>query len=203
MRITISFASIMITLALALAAPAAGAATPPPNAGKMRASFAQVANFRLTDSFLRNDLAYSLDVARHPCQSSIKAGLMMFRDLQSMPLDQVIARFDANSNVHAMLAKHGLSAHDAVVGGLVMFMVGMEHMSNTPEGKRLGGTVSGKGLDTPAMKTNLAFYKAHWPEIRAIQQKISAIVKRQMDANGHKAACLRKNAQQLMSSGLH
>jgi hypothetical protein len=189
--------SASVALALVFAAFAASVASPSPDTAKMRANFEQVANFRLTDTFLHKNLAYSLDVAKHPCQNSIKAGLSLLRDLQSKPLDQVIARFDTQPGVQARLAKHGLSAHDAVVGGLVMLMVGLDQMASES-----GGTVSsGKGVNTPAMKANKAFYKAHLPEIRAAHKKRAAIVHQQMRAKGREAACIRKNMHGFLSSG--
>lgn len=187
-------------LALSFAAAAASAAAPPPNAASMRAGMEQVANFRLTDGFLRNNLAYSLDIAQHPCQASIKTGVSMFRELQSIPLDQVVARYGANPQVHSMLARHGMTAHTAVVGGLAMFMAGMKYMSRHAQP---GGAVSGEGFKTPAMQANLAFYQAHWPEIHANAQKIQGIVSEQMHANGREAACLRNNMQAMTSPASH
>lgn len=198
MRFITSFTTAMTALALAVAATTASAAPPPPNRTIAMANAQQLANFRLTDGFLRKDLAYSLDQARHPCQHSAKPGFVMLEELGSLPMNQIIARFDAAPGVHADLAKHGLTAHDAVLGGLMMFVVGMDHMSQSPQGKRMGMTSSDHLPDTAAMRANHAFYNAHWPEIQAHTQQMQTIAAQQVKANGGKMpACLKQQLQGL------
>ncbi|MGH9653687.1 MAG: hypothetical protein ACRD6B_09525, partial [Bryobacteraceae bacterium] len=87
-------------------------------------------------SYLHHSFAYILHNAKHPCQHPSKMGFSIFRDIATEPLDQIIARYDATPGTHAELAKYGLTARQAVVGGLVMMVIGLDRMSDTSGGKR-------------------------------------------------------------------
>lgn len=152
----------------------------------------EVGNYRLTESYLHHGFAYILHNAKHPCQHhASKMGFAIFRNMATEPLDKIIARYDASPGTHAELAKYGLTARQAVVGGLVMMVIGLDRMSDTSGGKRSGMTGSGRGLSTPAMKANKAFYEAHLPEIKAFHHKMGVIAKKVVDDNGGKLpACM-------------
>lgn len=183
MRPIAPFTCALIALALALSAPV-GAQTHAPTPSQTVAMEA-VANFRLTDSFLKRDLAYTLDGSRDPCRYAF---LPLLGKLQNghASLDQIAAEYDARPGVHAMLAKHGLTAREALVGGLAMLSASISVM--TPEARRLGATISQSGPQTPTTRANIAFYKAHLPEINAFHARLSAVASQRVRQGGMRLA---------------
>lgn len=185
MQRTILSACATTILALAIAAPAPTRAAVP-----SQADMAAVANFRLTDSFLKRDLAYVLDTSDDPCRYGLMSSMMKLQTSRAS-LDQVVTAYDAQPGVHAMLAKHGLTAREAILGGFAMLAAGMEAMSESPEGKEMGVTVSGHS--SPAMRANVAFYKAHTPEIQQFHTRLQAAAKQRQEQNGGKMpACMQQ-----------
>jgi hypothetical protein len=180
---------ILSTCAAAALALLVGAA-PSARAAAPSAGMAAVANFRLTDSFLKRDIAYVLDTSDDPCRYSLMSALVSMQSNQAS-LDQIVSRYDARPGVHAMLAKHGLTAREAVVGSFALMAANMQALSESPGGKKLGVTTS--GTPTPTMRANVAFYKAHSSELRQFHAKIGRAARANLQKNGGKLpACMRR-----------
>lgn len=195
MRVTSLLASSITVVALALATPSVATAATPSHA-IMKANMEEVTNYRLTESFLRSDFAYALETAKHPCRHTSMRGFALLKEARSQPIDQVAARFDTQPGVHAMLVKHDLTARQAVVGGFAMMMTSLTYMSGDAKAHHVEVT-GGPTQHTAAMKANLAFYKAHLPEINAFHQKMGAIAQQIVDENGGKMpACMMRELKQ-------
>lgn len=167
-------------LLLAAALPVSGAAAPNPGA---REFVQAIGSFRITEAFLQRDQALALDLAKDPCAHGSPTAFLELADKigkGTLTLDQAISQFAAQPGMAALLARHGLSARDAFVGGYAMMGATMRTMPAPP-----GATVSG-GPDTATSRANVAFLKAHMAELRAFQGKMGAIARERVHANGGK-----------------
>jgi hypothetical protein len=139
-------------------------------------------NFHLTSSLLKSYEGYALETAKDPCRYGI---LMALSGLDKhASLDQAAAHYDARPGVHAMLKKHGLTARKALLTATALMAASFEVLSESPKGKKLGMTSS--GTRTPAMKDNVAFYKAHQAKIKRFGAKMHAAAKQNLRDNGGK-----------------
>jgi len=140
---------------------------------------AAIQNFRLTDDFLAKYEAVVDDTVKDPC------GLAPLSVLNggNKSLDQMVAAFDAQPGVHAMLARHGLSAREEILGMLTLMFAGLEIAQQEHP-----GVAGSNGTIPPISPANLAFYKAHEA---ALHQHITAIAQQQLAANhGKLPACV-------------
>lgn len=159
-------ASLAFTMTLAVAASVPARAAAPSHADQ-----AAITNFRLTESFLKRDQAYVLDTRGDPCRYSMMSTFMQLLG-GNVSLDRAASAYDARPGVHELLAKHGLTAREAILGGFAMFITGMKVASGGPDGRKMDMTVS--GASTPVMRENVEFYKAHLPEIHQFQARMDA-----------------------------
>lgn len=176
MRLTHALPALLLALATAFAPPVTRAGDAP-----SAADIAAINSFQLDQDFLDRYMAIQEDAAKDPCNLSM---LTLLGDEQPHSLDQVASRYDAQPGVHAMLARHGLTARQALIGMSVLIGAAMQDMKQThPEMAQYmsshGGGVSPR---------NLAFYRAHKTQIHQHQQ---ALGKLELAANGGKLpACL-------------
>lgn len=137
--------------------------------------------FTLTDGFLAKYQAAELDIAKDPCRLGFFK--LMGRDGAGLTLDQAAARYDAQPGVHAMLAGHGLTAHDMLTGVATLTAAAMQEMK-----AKHPGMVQTSGA-TQVSAANMAFYQSHKD---AIHQFAMQVGQQQMRANGGKMpACMR------------
>jgi hypothetical protein len=139
---------------------------------------AAIQNFRLTDDYLAKYQAVEDDIVKDPCRLAplgvLKGG--------NKSLDQMVAAYDAQPAVHAMLARHGLSAREQILGMLTLAFAGLEIAQQEHP-----GAVHSSGTMPPISPDNLAFYKAHEA---ALKQHIAATARQQLAANhGKLPAC--------------
>jgi hypothetical protein len=197
-EITMRKAFLLTTILIATAAPiAARATTTHATQSKAieKANMQQVSNFTLTDSEIHNLLAYSLYNAKHQCGHP--PSFFFLNKLGTVPIDRIVADYDASPVTHAALVKNNLTARQAVVGGLAMTIVGLDYMTSTPEGKKRGLTSSGSGENTPALKADMALYKAHLPEVDVFHKQKMAAINQTIANNGGKLpACVMKQLKQ-------
>jgi len=140
---------------------------------------AAVQNFRLTDDFLAKYQAVEDDIVKDPCRLA-PLGVLKGGDKS---LDQMIAAYDAQPAVHAMLARHGLTAREQILGTLTLMFAGLEIAQQEHP-----GIANSSGTMPPISPANLAFYKAHEA---ALHQHITAIARQQLAANhGKPPACI-------------
>lgn len=173
MRPTLGICSALIAFGLAAATPAAHAGA----AGDMAA----VQNFTLSDDYLNRYMAVQQDTAKDPCHLGM-LGLLK-PDAQNKSLDQLAAEYDAQPGVHAMLARHGLTARQAVLGTSVLMAAAMADLQ-----KAHPGMVQSSG-SIPVSPANQAFYSSHKSQIQQFTMRIG---QQEMQANGGKLpACLR------------
>jgi hypothetical protein len=139
---------------------------------------AAIQNFRLTDEFLAKYLAVLDDAAKDPCN---QLGLLsILRDGKKQPLDQMVAAYDAQPGVHAMLARHGLTAREEILGALTLLAASMQ--------KEHPDLVQSSGAVSPV---NLAFYKAHETALAASRQHRMELARQRLKANhGKLPACI-------------
>lgn len=163
---------------LAAATPAFAAAVPNPGARKLMQA---VGSFRITEDFLQRDQALALDLAKDPCAHGRPTVFLDLADKVgkgTLTLDQAIRQFAAQPGMAALLARHGLSARDAFIGGFAMLGATMQTMPMPA-----GDTASG-GPDTATSRANVAFLKAHMAELRAFQGQLGTLARARVHANG-------------------
>jgi hypothetical protein len=140
---------------------------------------AAVQNFRLSDGFLEKYQAVEADVAKDPC----RLGAFGLLKSEGKSLDQTAAEYDAQPGVHAMLARHGLTARETLLGMAALMSAAMEDLRKAhPE-------MVQKDADAPAVSpANMAFYQSHKDGIR---QREMQLAQQMMQANhGKLPACL-------------
>ena len=146
---------------------------------------ADVQGFTLSDSFLAKYQAVELDIAKDPCRLGFVKlmGLGGGTNADNLPLAQAAARYDAQPGVHAMLAKHGLTAHDMLSGVATLTTAAMLDLRQThPDMVEVNG-------QQPVSAANMAFYRTHK---NAIHQFAMRVGQEQLRANGGKLpACMR------------
>lgn len=138
------------------------------------ADTAALHDFRLSEDFLQRYMAAGDEIAKDPC----KLGMidLLKQDDRPGSIDQLADHYDAQPGVHAMLARHGLTAREMVLGMMTLTGAAVEDLRKLhPE------AVQGSGSVISA--SNLAFYDAHKAQIRQHNQ---AIAHRQLQANGGK-----------------
>ena len=132
---------------------------------------AAIQNFRLTDDYMAKYQAVEDDIVKDPCRLAplgvLKGG--------NQSLDQMVAAYDAQPDVHAMLARHGLSAREQILGMLTLIFAGLEIKQQEHP-----GVTKSTGTMPPISPANLAFYKTHET---ALRQHIMATARQQMAAN--------------------
>jgi hypothetical protein len=137
-------------------------------------------SFRLDDAFMAKYQAAEADAAKDPCHL---APLGLLHGDSNKSLDQVAADYDKQPGVHAMLARHGLTAREDILGAMTLMVAGMETLQ-----KQHPGMVQMSGTMPPIPPANLAYFQAHQADL---QQHAMAIGKAQMAANhGKLPACL-------------
>jgi hypothetical protein len=98
----------------------------------------------------------------------------------------MVAAYDAQPGVHAMLARHGLTAREEILGALTLLAASMEIMQ-----KEHPDWVQSTGAKAPISPANLAFYKAHQAAIDHERQHRMELGRQQLKANhGKLPACL-------------
>jgi hypothetical protein len=138
---------------------------------------AAVQNFRLTDEFLAKYLAVLDDAEKDPCNH---LGLLGILRGGKQSLDQMVAAYDAQPGVHAMLARHGLTAREEILGALTLLAASMQ--------KEHPDLVQSSGAVSPV---NLAFYKAHETALAASRQHRMELARQRLKANhGKLPACI-------------
>lgn len=113
---------------------------------------AALRNFRLTDAFLAKYEAVMDAAAKDPCH--LDPSLVLRGNNKS--LEQMAADYDARPGVHAMLARHGITAREVVLGEVTLMLAGFEAMKEAHPGMAPAG-----GSTPPVSPENLAFYRTH------------------------------------------
>ncbi len=99
---------------------------------------------------------------------------------ESESLDQMASRYDAQPGVHAMLSRHGLTAHAYLLGAFTLFTAGMQDIAQQHP------TMVSKGYLQTAPSftvgaTNMAFYLRHQANIHRQMQQLG---QQQIQVNG-------------------
>lgn len=166
-------------LVLSLATTTASAATQHPAAVGSALSAndrTELTNYVLTDSFLHNDEALALAIARAgPCTydiMSVYAGLSR----GTLSLSDAIDKFRDIVGI-TMLERHHLNAREAVLGQVALTRANMEVAA--AESRMHGANAWASPPTTTAEVTNLAFREAHDAEIRKFNAELGAIARQQ------------------------
>lgn len=175
MRLNRLLPVLSLSLSLAAALPAAHAddALAPADAAALH-------EFRLTDDFLQRYMAAGDEIAKDPCRLGMIDLLKQGDRIGS--IDQLARRYDTQPGVHAMLARHGLSAREMVLGMMTLTGAAVEDLRKLhPDAVQGGGSM--------VSASNVAFYDAHKAQIRQHNQEIAH---QQLQANGGELpACLK------------
>ena len=165
---------VLLTL-LASAAVGTAAAADAPSA----AAVAAIRGFTLNDTFLQHYLDANDDIARDPCRLGM-IDLLKHGDTFGS-IDQAAAHYDAQPGVHAMLARHGLTAREMVLGMVTLSSAAVQDVRKQhPQAMAEGGL--------PVSASNMAFYEAHKAQLH---QHMQSVAREQLKANGGKLpACL-------------
>lgn len=165
---------VLLTL-LASAAVGTAAAADAPSA----ADVAAIRGFTLNDTFLQHYLDANDDIARDPCRLGM-IDLLKHGDTFGS-IDQAAAHYDAQPGVHAMLARHGLTAREMVLGMVTLSSAAVQDVRKQhPQAMAEGGL--------PVSASNMAFYEAHKAQLH---QHMQSVAREQLKANGGKLpACL-------------
>ena len=142
---------------------------------------ATLQSFRLTDAWLGKHLAVMDDEVKDPCH--LTPAFLLGGGGNDKSLDQMVAEYDAQPGVHAMLARHGLTAREEVLGFMNLFLAAIEvAQEEHPD------TVQTSGNTPKISPANLAFYKSHKA---AIQKHSTQLAQQALKANhGKLPACL-------------
>ena len=195
-------------LALAMATPGhAVGAQAGNNAGAMAVGQA-ISNYRLTEDFVKRAHAMQLDMARNPCEyGNPSSSMRMLGEVSEgrLTLDQAIAKFGAQPGMQALLAKHGLTARDALIGGLALgkaqsgaMVAHAEAQAAAHGAKPAAASMGGK---TAAQQANARLLASHWSELQAFNQKMGAISQQRIKANGGKLPACEANAMRSLGGG--
>ncbi|HKR76481.1 MAG TPA: hypothetical protein VJR95_07420 [Rhodanobacter sp.] len=175
MKKATGFTRCMAALALCLVATVPAACAASSSGG------ADPQGFTLTDSFLAKYQAAELDIAKDPCRLGFFK--LMGSEGSHLTLEQAAARYDAQPGVHAMLASHGLTAHDMLTGVATLTAAAMQEMK-----AKHPGMVQTSGA-TQVSEANMGFYRSHKD---AIHQFAMRVGQQQLRANGGKMPeCMR------------
>ena len=160
---------VLLTL-LASAAVGTAAAADAPSA----ADVAAIRGFTLNDTFLQHYLDANDDIARDPCRLGM-IDLLKHGDTFGS-IDQAAAHYDAQPGVHAMLARHGLTAREMVLGMVTLSSAAVQDVRKQhPQAMAEGGL--------PVSASNMAFYEAHKAQLH---QHMQSVAREQLKANGGK-----------------
>lgn len=169
---------------LVLAVTAAVAFAPTAHAGKdsvSNADMAAVHDFKLDEAFLRRYMATGDEIAEHPCKLGLMGLLKGNSDTTS--LDQMAAEYDARPGVHAMLARHDLTARQMILGVAALTQAAASDMARQHPG------LAGDNPAPSVSDANLRFYRAHKATLHHHMQKLA---QRQLKADGGKLpSCMR------------
>jgi hypothetical protein len=166
----------VLLLSLAASAPAARA-----DSALSPADAAALHSFQLSEDFLQRYMAAGDEIAKDPC----RLGMVDLLKQGDRPgsIDQLASHYDAQPGVHAMLARHGLSAREMVLGMVTLTGAAVEEL------RKLHPEAVQGGDGSMVSASNLRFYDAHKAQIRQHNQ---AIAYQQLKANGGKLpACLK------------
>ena len=143
------------------------------------ADVAAIRGFTLNDTFLQHYLDANDDIARDPCRLGM-IDLLKHGDTFGS-IDQAAAHYDAQPGVHAMLARHGLTAREMVLGMVTLSSAAVQDVRKQhPQAMAEGGL--------PVSASNMAFYEAHKAQLH---QHMQSVAREQLKANGGKLpACL-------------
>lgn len=157
-----------LALALCLAASAGATAA---SAGRA-AERAALQGFTLSDAFLDKWVALQQDPS--PAKCTLGRALMA----SAGSLDQSVARLEADPATRALLARHGLTAREAMLGSVTLTAAAMQDLrASHPQ---LGAT----GL--PVSAANMAFYHQHK---QALQQTMQRLGREQLAHDGGRPLC--------------
>lgn len=124
-----------------------------------------VDNFRFTESLYQHSHAFVLDVDKQASCSAYRAwqrSVMSFAGGR-VSLDQASTMLDGSPTLHALLAKHDLTARDAIIGAVELMRTKFKMMD--PAFKRLGAVDdSPVRPESAAQRANDAFMAAHQQE---------------------------------------
>jgi hypothetical protein len=146
-----------VLLTAAALSTTAGALTP--------ADQQEIQSFKLSEDFLHR---YEAVIAVKPSEGSEEPSLAQLTMMTSS-LDAMTAEAAKSPKLVALLKQHGLSARQAIVGGLVIARAGMaDTMLADP---KMAKYVS---KDKMPSAENMAFYRAHKAEIGEAMKKADA-----------------------------
>lgn len=165
MRLTRTFPGALLACALALAAVPAVQAAPPQSA-----DLAAFRDYTLNDGFLDKWRAIQQESVKDPCNLGMMS-LMSGDENDSESLDRMAARYDAQPGVHAMLARHGLTARSYLLGALTLLSAGIQEVAQQhPEMVSKGYIQTNPGF--AVSDANMAFYRQHKADIQQLMQKL-------------------------------
>jgi hypothetical protein len=157
MRLVRRLLSVFAILTLALVV------APPTNAGGLTAADqAAVARYNLTEDFLERALALARDVAtQHAAQPPL--------DLSGVTsLDDMAAKLEAEPSVHDLLAKHGFTAKDYLVGTAAL---GQSMLAARLEADPAQANTIDRSKFNDA---NVAFYRTHQDKVALLMAMLGA-----------------------------
>ncbi|MBN8923871.1 MAG: hypothetical protein BGP10_08365 [Rhodanobacter sp. 68-29] len=176
------------THGLAALALCAVAALPAACAASSSGSASDPQGFTLTDGFLAKYQAVETDSIKDPCQlSPVKVLGLTGEGAGKATIDQMAARYDAQPGVHAMLASHGVTAKEMILGTVTLMSAAIQELK-----QQHPGMVQGNGAALQISAANMAFYQSHKQAIRQFNMQIA---QQQLRANGGKLPpCLSESA---------
>jgi|GEM_PF-1805616 len=154
---------LTLALTLGLAAPVV--------AGPRDADLRAIQNFKLTPDFLARYEAYEQqDVVQNPC--ALDPLLALQNAAEHSMLDQTAAEYDAKPGAHAALQRHGLTAHDVLLGMAVWVGAAAQDLAaQNPELVKSGEIQLNP--DFKISPENLVFYRQHKDEFRQHQMRLA------------------------------
>ncbi len=177
MRLTDMLSSALLATTLTFAAVLTAQAAPPPSG----ADIAALRDFTLSGDFLDKWKAVQMDAVKDPCNLGVMSILSQDEN-DSRSFDQLVASYDARPGVHAMLSRHGLTAHDYLAGALTLVSAGIQDIAQQhPEMVSKGYIKNESGFTVS--DANMAFYRQHKTDIRQLMQKLGKL---SLQANGGK-----------------
>lgn len=141
-------------------------------------------NFQLTDAFIAKYQAVETDTAKDVCKlSPFKVLMQANADKDKIALDQVAAQYDAQPGVHAMLASHGMTAKDMILGMFTLMSAAAQDLNRTHP-----GMVQTTGAAAHVSAANMDYYHQHKDALHAFQKQLG---QQELHANGGKLpACM-------------
>lgn len=182
MRTSVKLAWAMVAM---LALPLAAAA------GALSANDrTELENYVLTDSFLRNNEAMQVEMAKAPPCTYDTMPVLAGLGRGTLSLSDAAAKFEDIVGI-TMLERHNLTAHEALLGEVAMMRANMEVAA--AQARAHGADASASPPTTAAEVANLAFHKAHDAEIRKFNAELGAIARQQAQTEPAAVfACFRK-----------